>query len=137
MGRLTTIILLFIACSISAQVTMDNIIGSNTITIIEFNTELGAKLIQKRFDIAFISKNINEVTENCNKVKKVKKQELRDMGYSEEAVNRSYRYFCENNWFIEIEDGDEYEYFKFIGLKIYCLPKRLRKKLLTFEIERI
>lgn len=137
MGRLTTIILLFVACGVSAQVSMDYVIGSNTITIIEFNTELGAKLIQKRFDLAVIGKDINEVTNNCKEVKKQKKQDLRDMGYSEDAVNYSYRYYCDRNWFIEIEEGDEYEYFKFIGLKIYCLPKRLRKRLLTFEIERI
>lgn len=105
MKYLNIIIGLFLLCNISAQVDMNYVIGSDYTTIITFETEIGAKLIQKRFDYAAINKDIEVI--DC----KIK----------------IFRFDCQ--YFIEYEENDENEYFKFLGLKIYCLPRKIRKSL--------
>lgn len=135
MKTLTTILILFIGFSVNAQLSMDDVIGSNTITIIEFNTKIGAKIVQKRFDLAVIGKDVNEIICDCKLIKKALKHKVTQKGYSNHTARFVYRDYCKDNYFIELEENDENEYFRFIGLKIHCIPRRLRGEILTFEIE--
>lgn len=118
--RKLTVILLFVVCSVSAQdkgewyedlfieidkkvYTIDEVFGIQEIYYYEFNTKIGAKIVQKRFDLAVIGKDIHPF--DC--VQKRKKQKCR--------------------YLILYDENDENEYFKLYWIKIYCLPKKLRE----------
>ena len=130
------LILLAVSLLISFNIYSQEIILG--ITVIEIETYRELKSIIKRFDKAVIGKDYfinirDEVNDLSVSMINSRTPDYSDMSY--EDLRRYYAYpdglF---NYFIEIEEGDLEETYKFLGIKIRCVPKKYADKTVFYLI---